>query len=59
LDAKYVEIFRDDKYSERRVWEMLLLLLLLNRLPPDITGGQGLKNIFQFFLTKNTFIQLQ
>jgi hypothetical protein len=23
-----------------------LLLLLLNRLPPDITGGQGLKNIF-------------
>jgi hypothetical protein len=23
-----------------------LLLLLLNRLPPDITGGQGLKKTF-------------
>jgi hypothetical protein len=25
-----------------------LLLLLLNRLPPDITSGQGLENIFTF-----------
>jgi hypothetical protein len=26
--------------------QSLLLLLLLNRLPPDITGGQGLKKTF-------------
>ncbi len=25
---------------------LLLLLLLFNRLPPDITGGQGLKKHF-------------
>jgi hypothetical protein len=31
----------------------LLLLLLFNRLPPDITGGQGLKNIFMVFFTIN------
>jgi hypothetical protein len=31
-----------------------LLLLLLNRLPPDITGGQGLKAFFSFFFTKNS-----
>jgi hypothetical protein len=36
----------------------LLLLLLLNRLPPDITGGQGLKNIFQFFLQEKTILHL-
>ncbi len=29
----------------------LLLLLLLNRLPPDITGGQGLKKTFFMFIT--------
>jgi hypothetical protein len=29
---------------------LLLLLLLFNRLPPDITGGQGLKSILGFFL---------
>jgi hypothetical protein len=28
-----------------------LLLLLLNRLPPDITGGQGLKKHFSIFFT--------
>jgi hypothetical protein len=37
----------------------LLLLLLLNHLPPDITSGQGLKKTFliQFFFTK-TITQL-
>jgi hypothetical protein len=33
---------------------ILLLLLLFNHLPPDITSGQGLKNNFRFFFTKYT-----
>ncbi len=32
-----------------------LLLLLLNRLPPDITGGQGLKAFITFFTENNYF----
>jgi hypothetical protein len=34
---------------------LLLLLLLFNRLPPDITGGQGLKKIFRVFFTMNKY----
>jgi hypothetical protein len=34
----------------------LLLLLLFNRLPPDITGGQGLKNIFKVFFYNKQII---
>jgi hypothetical protein len=36
------------------VFRFLLLLLLLNRLPPDITSGQGLKNIFPKNFKYNT-----
>jgi hypothetical protein len=34
------------KWYDNTYTFLLLLLLLLNRLPPDITGGQGLKKTF-------------
>jgi hypothetical protein len=36
-------------FSEAHDPPILLLLLLLNRLPPVITGGQGLKKHFSIF----------
>jgi hypothetical protein len=33
---------------------LLLLLLLLNRLPPDITGGQGLNGFQKLFFYNTT-----
>jgi hypothetical protein len=36
----------DDEKTFFRHQHFLLLLLLFNRLPPDITGGQGLKKHF-------------
>jgi hypothetical protein len=37
-----------EPFARERGWgdPNLLLLLLFNRLPPDITGGQGLKKHF-------------